>query len=54
MPVERVKIREFAKACMSDDPAYVDAPDPVVPPTFLTTTNFWARSIGAHIRPACF
>ena len=41
LPVERGKIREFARACMSDDPAYVDGPSPVVPPTFLTTANFW-------------
>jgi N-terminal half of MaoC dehydratase len=41
MPVERGKIREFAKACFSDDPAYVDVAQPVVPPTFLTTVNFW-------------
>ena len=41
MPVERGKIREFARACKSDDPAYVDDPQPVIPPTFLTTTNFW-------------
>jgi hypothetical protein len=41
LPVERGKIREFARACKSDDPAYLDGPSPVIPPTFLTTTNFW-------------
>lgn len=41
MPLERGKIREFAKACKCDDPAYLDAAEPVVPPTFLTTVNFW-------------
>jgi N-terminal half of MaoC dehydratase len=41
MPIERGKIREFARSCMSDDPAYVDDPAPVVPPTFLTTMSFW-------------
>lgn len=41
MPIERGKIREFARACKSDNPAYVDAPAPVAPPTFLTNTNFW-------------
>ena len=44
MPVERGKIREFARACMSKDPAYVDAPAPVSPPTVLTTVNFWMGS----------
>ena len=41
MPVERGKIREFARACKSDDPAYVESTTPAAPPTFLTTTNFW-------------
>ncbi|MEV5968102.1 MaoC family dehydratase N-terminal domain-containing protein [Kribbella sp. NPDC051952] len=38
MPIERGKIREFARAVMAPDPAY-DAPDAVVPPTFLTTAS---------------
>jgi hypothetical protein len=38
MPIERGKIREFARAAMAPDPAY-DAPDAVVPPTFLTTAS---------------
>ncbi len=41
MPIERGKIREFARACMSTSPEYLDAPTPVSPPTFLTTVNFW-------------
>ena len=41
IPIERGKIREFARACKSDNPAYVDRPTPVAPPTFLTNTNFW-------------
>jgi len=41
IPIERGKLREFARACKSDNPAYVDAPTPVAPPTFLTNTNFW-------------
>jgi hypothetical protein len=41
MPIERGKIREFARACKSDNPAYVDARTPAAPPTFLTTVNFW-------------
>ncbi len=41
MPLERGKIREFARACYDDNPEYVDAVTPPVPPTFLTTRNFW-------------
>ncbi len=41
MPIERGKIREFAIACMSDNPEYVESKTPVVEPTFLTTKNFW-------------
>ena len=41
MPIERGKIREFARACKSDNPEYVDARTPAAPPTFLTTVNFW-------------
>jgi hypothetical protein len=41
MPIERGKIREFARACMTTNPDYVDRHDPVCPPTFLTTVNFW-------------
>lgn len=42
IPLERGKIREFAIATKSKNPAYLDAPEPVVEPTFLTTTSFWA------------
>ena len=42
IPIERGKIREFARAAGSRNPAY-DGPDAVIPPTFLTTAaNFWA------------
>ena len=41
MPIERGKIREFARACNDSNPEYVDAATPPVPPTFLTTRNFW-------------
>ncbi|HSO95221.1 MAG TPA: MaoC family dehydratase N-terminal domain-containing protein [Acidimicrobiia bacterium] len=44
MPLERGKIREFAKACQNTNPAYVDEVAPPVPPTFLTTVNFWMGS----------
>jgi hypothetical protein len=39
--IERGKIREFALATGSTDPAYLDAERAVVQPTFLTTTFFW-------------
>jgi hypothetical protein len=41
MPIERGKVREFAKACKSEDPAYVEGTSPVIPPTFLATMSFW-------------
>jgi len=41
LTVERGKIREFAKATQSGAPGYLDVEDPVIPPTFLTSVNFW-------------
>jgi len=41
MWVERGKIREFAVATGSTNPAYFDRDDPVVTPTFLTSVVFW-------------
>jgi N-terminal half of MaoC dehydratase len=41
MDVERGKIREFARATGSTNPAYLEAEQPVVPPTFLATQAFW-------------
>ncbi|NIH80807.1 MULTISPECIES: FAS1-like dehydratase domain-containing protein [Amycolatopsis] len=41
LDVERGKIREFARATGSSNPAYLDAERPPVPPTFLTTQFFW-------------
>jgi hypothetical protein len=42
VPIERGKVREFARAAQSRQPAY-DSVDAVVPPTFLTTAqNLWA------------
>ncbi|GAB3840698.1 MaoC family dehydratase N-terminal domain-containing protein [Dactylosporangium cerinum] len=40
LDVERGKIREFARATGSANPAYFQD-DPVIPPTFLTTAFFW-------------
>ena len=42
MPVERGKIREFARATMSSAPEYSDDPVAPIPPTFLTTVSFWS------------
>jgi len=39
--IERGKIREFATAMQSENPAY-QGPGAIVPPTFLTTANQWA------------
>jgi hypothetical protein len=39
--VERGKIREFARATLSQHPAYLKEERPVSPPTFLTTMFFW-------------
>ena len=44
MPIERGKIREFARACKTNNAAYAEERSPVVPPTFLTTVNFWMGS----------
>ncbi|KQY54271.1 FAS1-like dehydratase domain-containing protein [Nocardioides sp. Root140] len=41
LDVERGKIREFARATGSSDPAYLQGDHPVSPPTFLTTQFFW-------------
>ncbi len=46
MAVERGKIREFARATRSRNPAYLDDPQPVCPPTFLQTSSFWAPASG--------
>ena len=44
IPIERGKIREFARACLDDNPDYTEATDPPVPPTFLTVRNFWMNA----------
>src|SRR4051812_17518623 len=40
--VERGKIREFARATHATHPAYLEDPEPFVPPTFLATAAHWA------------
>jgi hypothetical protein len=42
MVIEAGKVREFAAAVKSSDPAYLDDPNPVIPPTFLRAAAFWA------------
>ena len=49
MAVERGKIREFARATGSSSPEYLEGPDPVVPPTFLTSVVFWQPAEAADL-----
>ena len=42
VPLERGKVREFARATFSTNPSYLDDPAPVIPPTFLATMAFWS------------
>ena len=46
LDVERGKIREFSRATRSTNPAYLERDIPVIPPTFLTVTNFWQPEAG--------
>ncbi|MCR2824155.1 MaoC family dehydratase N-terminal domain-containing protein [Microbacterium sp. zg.Y909] len=46
LDVERGKIREFARATRSSNPAYLEPEAPVCPPTFLTVTNLWQPPAG--------
>jgi hypothetical protein len=41
-PIERGKIRELARATMSENPEYLDDPSPVITPTGLMAGGFWA------------
>ena len=43
--IERGKIREFARATMSRNPAYLEGRAPVSPATYLMTTAFWGGGI---------
>lgn len=45
LDVERGKVREFARATLSRNPAYLDARAPVSPATFLMSTAFWGGGI---------
>ncbi len=41
--VEEGKVREFARAVKSSNPAYMDGPQATSPPTFLASSTFWQR-----------
>jgi hypothetical protein len=41
-PVERGKIREFARAIRAESPALLSDPAPIAPPTFLVTAALWS------------
>ena len=43
--VERGKIREFARATLTRNPAYLEGRTPVSPATFLMATAFWGGGI---------
>jgi hypothetical protein len=58
MAIERGKVREFARACKSDNAEYLGGDSPPIPPTFLTTSSFWTppsaaglmREVGIDLR----
>jgi hypothetical protein len=41
--VEEGKVREFARAVKSSNPAYMDGPQATSPATFLASSVFWQR-----------
>jgi hypothetical protein len=41
MVIERGKVREFGLATGSRSPWYLEEEEPVIPPTFLTSSVFW-------------
>lgn len=43
MPVELGKVREFARATGSDNPAYLEEASPVIPATYLMAAAFWTQ-----------
>jgi MaoC dehydratase-like protein len=48
--VELGKIREFARATMSHNLAYLEAAEPFIPITFLMTAAFWAGDSSHPLR----
>lgn len=57
MPIERGKVREYARATGADRPVYLDDPQAPIPPTFLATVTYWTRVgrtvRGPEVRAAC-
>ncbi|MCD4533010.1 MaoC family dehydratase N-terminal domain-containing protein [Nocardioides sp. cx-169] len=57
MPIERGKVREYARATGAARPAYLEDPEAPIPPTFLATVTFWTtvgRTLGGpEVRQAC-
>jgi len=51
MVIERGKVREFASSVKSTHPAYLEDEAPVIPPTFLRASAFWAPRRAARPRP---
>lgn len=49
MPIERGKIREYARATGADRASYLEDPRAPIPPTFLATVTFWTP-IGDTVR----
>ncbi|WP_329410463.1 MaoC family dehydratase N-terminal domain-containing protein [Nocardia vinacea] len=41
MPIERGKVREFARATRAQHPAFLEDTNPTIPPTFLMTAVYW-------------
>src|SRR4051794_15127348 len=42
MEIEKGKIREFARATKSKNPAYLEEDPPLSPTTFLASATFWS------------
>lgn len=54
IPIERGKVREFAKATRAAAPEY-DGPHPLIPPTFLTTARMtWENPKSSPLRGVGF
>jgi hypothetical protein len=49
MPIERGKVREYARATGAARPVYLDDPQAPIPPTFLATVTYWTP-VGRTVR----
>jgi hypothetical protein len=45
LDVERGKVREFARAVLTDHPSHAEGEHPLAPPTFLTTVFHFEREV---------